>query len=206
MNSKAGDISPAIRTINLVRELVPENEIEKAFLQDHAFVKGLLWGKPRYGHPEGQVFRHIKEVAENIDSLQLPEKQRFKLRLAAFVHDTFKYLEDKSTPRDWTKHHGVIARKFLESHYPDQSLLNVVELHDEAYYIWRMRFLYNKPEESERRLERLLQTLGDDLQLYYLFFKCDTMTGDKTLAPLDWFESHFPGLEPAHLPRVRIAK
>ena len=33
------------------------------------------------------------------------------------------------------------------------------------------------------------------LQLYYLFFKCDTQTGDKTQAPLKWFEREVPGIE-----------
>ena len=206
MNRKAVNNSLTNRIngkgINLIAELTPENEIENAFLHDAAFVKGLLWGKPRYGHPEGQVFRHIKEVMDNIDTLQLSDTQRFELRLAAFVHDTFKYLEDKSSPRDWSKHHGVYARKFLERYYPEKTLLNLVELHDEAYYIWRLRTLYGKPTESERRLERLLDIMGNDLQLYYFFFKCDTMTGDKTLAPLSWFESHFSHLKPAPLSRL----
>ena len=122
MNVKAVNNNPANKTIvtatDLVTELAPENEIENAFFRDPAFVKGLLWGKPRYGHPEGQVFRHIKEVFHNIDDLQLSEAQRFELRLAAFVHDTFKYLEDKSCPRDWTKHHGVYARKFFGATLP----------------------------------------------------------------------------------------
>ena len=45
------------------------------------------------------------------------------------------------------------------------------------------------------RLQKLLKTLDDRLQLYYLFFKCDTATGDKNQAPLKWFEQAIPNID-----------
>lgn len=172
----------------LTNLLQPENELEAAFLEDPQFQRGLVWGKPRYGHPEGTIWRHIIEVNQNIDRLAISREDRYKLRLVCWVHDTFKFCEDKSTPRDWTKHHGVYARNFLARYLDDEKLLNLVELHDEAYYIWRLTHLYHNPAEAERRLSLLREKLGNYWQLYYLFFKCDTSTGDKNPAPLTWFE------------------
>ena len=45
------------------------------------------------------------------------------------------------------------------------------------------------------RLQRLQDAMGPDLQLYYLFFKADTQTGDKNQAPLKWFEMVVKGIE-----------
>ncbi len=185
----------AVKKIDLFAELKPETEQERAFLNDPYFTDGCMWGVPRFGHPEGAVYRHIQEVLQNIDRYDIPPETRRKLRVIAFVHDAFKYIEDKSTPRDWSRHHAMYARKFLERYTDDQELLDITELHDEAYYIWRIWHLYKEPEKAKKRLHRLLSRLGDSLQLYYLFFKADTLTGDKNLAPLKWFESTIEGVQ-----------
>lgn len=174
--------------------LKPETELEKRFLLDPTFREGLFYGKPRYGHPEGQVLYHIPEVLANVDKLGVSKEDREKLRIITFVHDTFKNIEDKNEPRDWTKHHSVYARKFLERYTEDKTLLTITELHDEAYYCWRLHALYQKPTISKERLDSLIKALGDDLQLYYLFFKCDTQTGDKIQTPVRWFEKTVKGI------------
>ena len=185
--------------------LLPESELEEAILRDPAFRQGLLWGKPRFGHPEGQVVYHIREVLDNVDLVcELLTKKngadvstkRTHLRLITFIHDAFKYQEDKSKhPRDWSKHHAVYARKFARRYIDDPILLEVIELHDDAYYSWRLTHLYEKPEMGQKRLTNLLDRIGDYLQLYYLFFKCDTRTGDKNQAPLKWFEATVKGID-----------
>lgn len=174
--------------VNLELELRPETDLERQLLRMPAFVKGLHWGVPRYGHPEGEVYKHVREVLDNVDKLTLSDDARNLLRLVSFSHDTFKYLEDKGTPRDWTKHHGILARRFMEQFTNDRVLLNIIEYHDEAYFSWRSIHLFHQSTEGTRRFHNLLDLLGDNLQLYYLFFKCDTLTGDKNLAPLAWFE------------------
>jgi hypothetical protein len=168
--------------------LKPETDLEQQILRDPDFRKGLLWGLPRYGHPEGQIVKHVQEVYENIEQLNVDVETRRKLRLIALVHDTFKYIEDRKSPRDWSKHHGILARQFAENFITDNALLKIIELHDEAYFIWRLFALYAKPEVGEERLQKLVEEIGDSLNLYFLFFKCDTQTGDKTQAPLIWFE------------------
>ncbi|MGB3801399.1 MAG: hypothetical protein WA952_16395 [Lewinella sp.] len=168
--------------------LQPETELEARFLEDEEFRRGLTWGLPRYGHPEGTIWAHIQEVNENIDALPVDAETRRKLRTICWVHDTFKHVEHRGNPRDWSKHHSVYARNYLAHFVDDPLLLNVVELHDEAYYCWRLAHLYNDYHESERRMADLRERVGKYWQLYYLFFKCDTSTGDKNPAPLIWFE------------------
>jgi hypothetical protein len=168
--------------------LKPETDLEQQILCAPNFRKGLLWGLPRYGHPEGQIVKHIQEVYENIEQLNIDVETRRKLRLVALIHDTFKYAEDRNNPRDWSKHHGILARQFAEDFIDDKNLLTIIELHDEAYFIWRLFALYAKPEIGEERLQKLLLQIYSNLELYFLFFKCDTQTGDKTQAPLIWFE------------------
>lgn len=178
-----------------INELKPENEMEHRLLMDPYFTEGLDWGTPRYGHPEGEVYKHIKEVLSNVDLLSVDPLTRERLRLIAFVHDSFKHIEHKGSPRDWSRHHSVLARQFLEKHCSDKVVLEITELHDEAYYAWRMEHLYHQYEEGQHRLQKLLDRVGDHLQLYYLFFKCDTRTGDKTQAPLKWFEQTIRNIE-----------
>ncbi|MEM9918566.1 MAG: HD domain-containing protein [Bacteroidota bacterium] len=118
--------------IDIEELLAPESEMERQLLGISEFRKGLLWGKPRYGHPEGKVVFHIREVLDNIDKLDISPANRKSLRLIAYVHDTFKYLEDKGKPRDWSKHHSILARDFIAQFTNDQVLLDIVVLHDEA--------------------------------------------------------------------------
>jgi hypothetical protein len=175
--------------------LKPETPLEASFLDDPGFCLGLQWGVPRYGHPEGTIMAHIVEVNANIDRLPVDAETRRLLRIVCWVHDTFKHIEDKGSPRDWSKHHGVYARKFLARYVDDAKLLKLVEMHDDAYYAWRLGHLYHRPEDSVKRISALREGLGDYWQLFYLFFKCDTSTGDKTPAPLVWFEGTMEGIE-----------
>jgi hypothetical protein len=173
----------------MVRDLLkPETAMEASFLEDLTFYNGLLWGEPRFGHPEGQVVFHVAEVLENINQLPIDAEMRRKLRLIAYAHDTFKYIEDKSIPRDWSKHHGVHARRFLEQHISEIDILEVTELHDEAYHCWRFYAIAHDDVRSHEKLNSFFWRIEDSLQLFYLFFKCDTRTGDKIQTPIKWFE------------------
>lgn len=177
--------------------LLPETALEKQLLSVPEFRHGLLWGEPRFGHPEGKVVLHVREVLDNIDQIAgLGEMQRGQLRLIALAHDTFKYAEDRSRPRDWSRHHGLIARRFMEAHTSDPVVLDVIETHDDAYYAWlAQKHEHFGQENRHKSLDHLLRRMDYCLQLYYLFFKCDTQTGDKTQASLKWFERTVPGIE-----------
>lgn len=173
----------------ILQLIAPETDLEIQLLREPTFQKGLLWGEPRYGHPEGKIILHIREVFDNIDKLNLCTKERAQLRLVALVHDTFKYKEDRSFPRDWARHHAMLAREYMEQYNNDEVVLNILELHDEAYYCWRMFNNVQMHVAAQIRLESLINRVHEYLQLYYLFFKCDTQTGDKTQVPVEWFES-----------------
>lgn len=172
----------------LIDVLRPETDLERFLLAQPEIQRGLGWGVPRFGHPEGAVWRHVREVLDNIERLpDLPPRDRRDLRLVTFVHDTFKYAEDKREPRDWTRHHGILAREYLAGYYRGPRALELVEWHDEAYYCWRLEALYHRPSRSRQRLDALLARFEGEVEFYYRFFVCDTRTGDKNLAPLRWF-------------------
>ena len=182
---------------NLETLLCPETALEKHLLTVPEFRYGLFWGEPRFGHPEGKVVLHVREVLDNIDNIPLlTDTTRSQLRLVALVHDTFKYAEDRSRPRDWDKHHGLLARRFLEKHTDDRAVLDVIETHDDAYYAWlAQKHEQFRQENQHKSLDALLDRVDYCLQLYYLFFKCDTQTGDKTQASLKWFERTVTGIQ-----------
>lgn len=184
---------------NLLETLLqPETALERHWLTLPEFRYGLLWGEPRFGHPEGQIALHIREVFDNINRIiGLDPQTRLQLRQIALTHDTFKYAEDRSRPRDWTQHHGLIARRFLESYTADPVVLDVTETHDDAFYAW----LASRQEETTadkqgKTIQHLYQKVGYCMQEYYMFFKCDTLTGDKTLAPIKWFEKNITDVRP----------
>lgn len=185
---------------NIIDILKPETDMEMMLISHPDIVQGLLWGEPRYGHPEGKVLFHILEIYANIEKIAPPlsiaeRSDREKLRLITILHDSFKYREDKNYPRDWSKHHSILARQFSENYIDDATILDIVELHDEAYYCWRLEVIEDEADEADARLDILFDRIGYCLQLYYIFFKCDTATGDKTQAPVKWFEkkiSQFP--------------
>jgi hypothetical protein len=166
--------------------LRPETVLEAQLLETAAFRQGLDWGKPRFGHPEGKVGLHVREVLDNVEQLATDPASREKLRLITLAHDTFKYKEFELGKR--VKHHGLLAREFMEGFTEDACLLDVIELHDEAFYCWRCGHLEHQPEAAAQRLTKLLMKLGDNLPLYFDFYRCDTRTGDKIQAPLYWFE------------------
>lgn len=169
--------------------LQPETELESLLLIQPELRRGLLWGKPRRGHPEGKVLYHVREVLDNVDRFATHDMERLQLRLMAIIHDAFKYREVFGQPRDWTRHHAVLARKFSEKWFSNTDLLNIIEWHDDAYYTWRAAQAGRLPMRRSHEVHHLLKRLEDDLLLYYQFFVCDTLTGDKVLAPLAWFSA-----------------
>jgi HD domain len=188
---------PLITIQDIETILQPETDLERFFIGLPHIQEGLLWGEPRYGHPEGKVLYHIVEIYKNIDCIipPLSIKDRDTLRLITLLHDTFKYAEDKSYPRDWSKHHGILARLYAKPYISVKSTLDIIELHDEAYYCWRLEVLEDAKDKAQLRLAQLLERLKGRLQLFYIFFKCDTATGDKTQAPVKWFEKKIEGIE-----------
>lgn len=165
-----------------------ESNLEKRIIQDKQWQEGAFWGEPRPGHPEGKIIYHIYEVLQNVDRITTNPKIRQQLRLIAIIHDSFKHLEEQTRPRtDWSKHHAVFAANFAKKYITDKAILDVIEMHDEAYYAWKA-VNKDKYEKANFIMNRLQERLGNNMQLFYLFFKCDTQTGDKYQSPIMWFE------------------
>ncbi len=169
--------------------IATETELEERIVRDPRWVAGASWGMPRPGHPEGQVGLHIVEVLRNLDRQQLQAGDRVKLRLVALVHDSFKNEVDRTSPRTGDNHHAVIARHFVERFTTDLDVLEVTELHDEAYNAWSAGNRWGDWTRASARARQLIERLGPRLSLYLAFYRADNATGDKLTTPFDWFES-----------------
>ena len=97
--------------------LKPETDPEHKLIHDPEFREGLFWGQPRYGHPEGKVIFHIAEVLKNIDKLDIDKCTRRQLREVAFLHDTFKHIEDMNRPISWSIHIFNMFESVVEKCY-----------------------------------------------------------------------------------------
>ena len=124
----------------------------------------------------------------NIDRLARTDEERQDLRLIALIHDTFKHRVDTTKPRVGNNHHAVLARLFAERYLDDTALLDIIELHDEAFNAWGMGASKGRWDEAEMRVKRLMSRLGSSLSLYVLFFRADNQTGSKEPDSLIWFE------------------
>jgi HD domain len=165
-----------------------ETDLEARICADTEWKKGAVWGKPRPGHSEGLVMYHIAEVLANIDRLATTDEERRRLRLIALIHDTFKYRVDVSRPKSGANHHAVIARRFAQRYLDEQAVLEIIELHDEAFNSWRLGALKGRWKEAEERASRLVARLGSSLPLYVRFYRADNATGSKEEDSLIWFE------------------
>lgn len=177
--------SPFINFNNLIK---PDSTLESTIIDQPEFKVGLNWGVPRFGHPEGKVGFHVCEVLDNIEKLNIEGDKRQRLRITAIAHDTFKFQESASIAIGKRTNHGVFARRFMERHISDDATLDLIELHDEIYYAWRHEALHKSPNKATERLDKLFARIGEHLLLHYLFFRCDTLTGDKIQAPRIWFD------------------
>ena len=165
-----------------------ETDLEKRICADITWQEGVMWGEPRPGHSEGQVVYHIAEVLTNIERLARTDEDRQILRLIALIHDTYKYRVNPTKPRVGNNHHATLARLFAERYLDDSAILDIIELHDEAFNAWRMGVLKGRWNEAEARANRLIVRLGSSLPLYVLFFRADNQTGSKEPDSLIWFE------------------
>lgn len=167
----------------------PESQIEKKIVADSEFIEGAIWGKPRNGHPEGEVAHHIADVLSNIDKFFPTDQDREKLRFIAITHDSFKYKVDTTQPKFGENHHAMIARRFAEKFTDESDVLDIIELHDEIYNSYNMEARRNNKKGAEKRVSNLLNKLGDNFDLFVKFAKCDSDTGNKDASCNVWFRN-----------------
>jgi hypothetical protein len=172
----------------IIKIIKPETQLEKDICNDENFLEGVRWGKPRKGHNEGAVIYHIGHVLNNVNKYST-EKNREKLRLIAIIHDSCKYKVDKTKSRDGENHHAMLARRFAEKYITDNEVLEIIELHDEAYNSWCKGNRDDKWDKAEYRANRLIERLETSLNLYLTFYQCDNETGDKESENFRWFKN-----------------
>jgi hypothetical protein len=165
-----------------------ESELERRIAAAPEWREGIEWGKARRGHPEGAVKHHVADVLANVEREATTPEERRRLRLAALVHDTFKYrAREGSVPVRSEEHHGSQAARFLERFVEDDELVLVVRWHDEAFAAWRA-LGKRRDRRAEERARALIERLGPALPLYLRFFRADNATEGKSPQAVEWFE------------------
>ncbi len=183
-----------------VAELVPgftaENDVERALSRDPILLRGLTWGRPRRGHPEGSVGTHVSDLLATIELWGETGQRRSELRFVALVHDSLKYQVSTWRPKSGDNHHAMRARRFAERYTDDERLLAVIELHDRPYNLWRRR--PRRLTLDEREIDRMIERVPD-LDLFARFLELDCSTEGKNPEPVRWFEEELEsrGLRPA---------
>ncbi|HZU68229.1 MAG TPA: HD domain-containing protein [Ktedonobacteraceae bacterium] len=164
-----------------------ETDLERKIAADPEWQEGVVWGWTRPGHSEGQIMYHIADVLANIDRFASTPEERRKLRLITLIHDTLKYQVNQSLPTGGNRH-ATIARRFAERYIDDPALLDIIELHDEAFNSWRDGAARGHWDKAEARVKRLIERLGPSLPLYVRFYRADNQTSSKKPDSLLWFE------------------
>lgn len=165
-----------------------ETELERTIAGDPDWREGMEWGKPRKGHPEGAVKWHVRDVLANVDRFYSDSPFRSNLRLIALVHDTFKFQVDRKQPACGENHHGMRARRFSERYLTRSEVLDVIELHDEAYNSWQKGYRDHQWDRARERAMVLIDRLAESLDLYVHFYRCDNETDGKSQDCRIWFE------------------
>ena len=126
-------MTPETAGAGLVPGFTPESELERAVFGDPELRRGLAWGRPRSGHPEGAVGEHVADLLATIERWGESGARRAELRLLALVHDALKFRVRNWLPKRGENHHAMRARRFAERYTDDERLLATIELHDRPY-------------------------------------------------------------------------
>jgi len=166
-----------------------ETDLERRIAAEPDWQEGIEWGRARRGHPEGAVKHHVADVLRNVDREATSPDERRRLRLAALVHDAFKYRAPEASARVGSEgHHGSHAARFLQQFVDDEELLTVVRWHDEAFAAWLGTVKGRDRRRGEERARALVERLGPALPLYLRFFRADNATEGKSPKSVEWFE------------------
>ncbi|MDP9134371.1 MAG: hypothetical protein M3N56_06025 [Actinomycetota bacterium] len=177
----------------LVEGFVPETDLERRLAEDPVILRGLAWGEPRSGHPEGPVGRHVADLLATIDAWGERGERRTDLRFIALIHDALKYKVRDWLPHHGPNHHAARARRVAEGYVEDERLLATIELHDRPYGIWRKIRRSGRFDAGGFRamLERL-----PDRDLFLRFVELDGSTEGKDPEPIDWFRGELERRKP----------
>jgi hypothetical protein len=185
-------LAPAVE---LVEGFAPETDLERRLAEDPIVLRGLAWGEPRAGHPEGSVGRHVADLLATIEAWGERGERRRELRFVALMHDALKYKVRDWLPHHGPNHHAARARRVAESYVEDERVLATIELHDRPYGIWRKLRKTGKPDD--RAFRAMLENVPDRA-LFLRFVELDGSTAGKDPEPIEWFRAELErrGLAP----------
>jgi hypothetical protein len=190
MNTAAAQTTNAGR----VPGFAPENDLEAAAAADPDIERGWAFPVQGAGHPEPDVGAHVAAILANIGA---NDEMRAPLRFIALVHDSMKWSVRDDLAWSPDNDHAVLARRVAERHTSDPRLLQTIELHDEAYWLFR------RHRTETDALDGLLARLPDT-ELYLRFVELDGSTFGKELTFLLWLRHEFGlrGLLPTRTPEM----
>ena len=178
--------------------------IYERIVQSPFYEEGVKYGKPRRGHEEGTVAKHIEELENNLEylnhSLSLPYDLYWKLMVLIHVHDTFKGVAKRDSPILDPENHASLAKKFLEDFTDDQDMLNITQFHDLSYAVYKKMKATGRFDEA--KLQHGLKQIKD-LDLLLLFSIIDGCTASKGREKIIWFVEEVNRLYPETTIKVK---
>lgn len=162
----------------------PETDLERRLSADGFLREGWAWGKPRSGHPEGQVGAHVADLLRTLDEWNETGRRRADLRFLALMHDSLKFQVKDRVPRSGENDHAVRARRLAERYTDDPRLLGIIEEHDRPYRLWRR--LRRTGRLDEEAFQGMLERVKDP-GLFLRFVELDGSTEGKNPEPVAWF-------------------
>jgi hypothetical protein len=163
-----------------------QNIVQK-LLADERHQKGLEYGEPRSGHPEGKLKFHIADLEANLELLckrGVSDEEYWKLKFLIQIHDLCKAEAQSGVPTLHPLNHATLAKELAREFTDDPDMLNMIQYHDENYQLWK-EYLQTK-SYSRERLQTLLGTIKD-WDLFLMFIIIDGCTKGKDYEKLGWF-------------------
>lgn len=183
-----------------------------SILGDENYLSRLSFGRPRKGHPEGTLEAHVKELKMNLEVIKSFleklgllgsdwEERETKLKILIHTHDTFKADSLPQVAIMSPQSHASLARDFASRHLDDQDLLEMVQLHDVPYSLYRQ--FKGTGDYSHERLEALFSSIHD-WQTFLLFQIIDNTTCGKNHEPTRWFISNIASRIESSIPFEKL--
>jgi hypothetical protein len=149
-----------------------------AIIQHPKYLEGITYGKPRKGHQEGTVSKHIVELEQNLLRVQplVSSEEFWKLRILIHTHDSLKYCSSRDCAIDDHNSHASLAKEFLAGFIQDEDLLSMVQWHDENFALWKQA--RKKGEFDRERLQSRVLAIKD-IELFLIFTIIDGFTASK---------------------------
>lgn len=173
--------------MEIKNDAVKLQEIIAQIRADPQYQNNIEYGEPRPGHPEGKIKYHIADLESNLEQLihrGISPEQYWKLKFLIHVHDTFKAEAERDVPPLHPRSHATLAREYASRYIADPDLLNMIQFHDQNYYLW-VDHIENDSYDSEV-FQHLIHTV-QDWDLFLMFTIIDGRTRGKDISKLVWF-------------------